>query len=238
MTNPATRKGVGDGQAQPTDWEAIEREYRAGVLTNREIARRHHISEGAIRKKAKEKGWTKDLTARVREKVRTELVRTPVRTPEGGDEARTEKEIVDDAAAAVVALVREHRADLREGREMAATLLSQLRAAAGNRDALEDLIIVSTVNADTGVGAAKTAAQAQRKAMLAAVSLPSHVGALRDLSNILKNLIPLERQAFNVDDGGPPDKPGEDAPPGEDALVLYEQRMDAFLARMRDPAVA
>jgi hypothetical protein len=33
------------------DWEAIESAYRAGVMSLREIASQHGISEGAIRKR-------------------------------------------------------------------------------------------------------------------------------------------------------------------------------------------
>ncbi|MNG38877.1 hypothetical protein D3C84_1267350 [compost metagenome] len=36
--------------------------------------------------------------------------------------------------------------------------------------------------------------------MLKAVSLPLHAGVIRDLSTALKNLIPLERQAYNLDE--------------------------------------
>lgn len=36
--------------------------------------------------------------------------------------------------------------------------------------------------------------------MLKAISLPSHAGVLRDLSTALKNLVPLERQAYNIKD--------------------------------------
>lgn len=35
------------------DWEAIETAYRAGVMSLREIASQHGISEGAISKRAK-----------------------------------------------------------------------------------------------------------------------------------------------------------------------------------------
>lgn len=46
----------------------------------------------------------------------------------------------------------------------------------------------------------------RKAAMLKAVSLPTRAGVMRDLSVALKNLIPLERQAFNLDekDKGPP----------------------------------
>lgn len=196
------------------DWEAIEKEYRAGVLSVREIGKQHRLSEGAIRKRARRDGWERDLTDKVREKVRTALVRSEVRTETDANSPRTEREIVDDAAAAVVALVREHRSDLRDGRELAATLLSQLKAVTGNREAIEGAIVELTE------------AGPRQQAMLRAVALPAHVACLRDLSNVLKNLIPLERQAFNVDDGGPPD------PPDAGEAKVVDSALIAFAAKL------
>src|ERR1041385_5112831 len=45
------------------DWLAIEGKYRAGVESVRAIADAHSISEAAIRKKAKQKGWLRDPAA-------------------------------------------------------------------------------------------------------------------------------------------------------------------------------
>lgn len=42
------------------DWEAIETAYRAGMMSLREIAAQHGISEGAIRKRAKRDDWSRD----------------------------------------------------------------------------------------------------------------------------------------------------------------------------------
>lgn len=42
---------------KPIDWASIERDYKAGSMSNREIARWHGLSETAIRKKAKAEGW-------------------------------------------------------------------------------------------------------------------------------------------------------------------------------------
>lgn len=70
--------------AQPADWEAIESAYRAGLMSLREIASQHSISEGAIRKRAKRDDWSRDLSAKIKERaedlVRKEEVRKQVRT--------------------------------------------------------------------------------------------------------------------------------------------------------------
>lgn len=42
---------------KPVDWADIEKDYRAGVLSVREIARWNNVDEKAIRKKAAALGW-------------------------------------------------------------------------------------------------------------------------------------------------------------------------------------
>ena len=61
------------------DWEAIEREYRAGQLSTYAISRKHKISDNSIRKRVAKEGWARDLSEQVREQVRINLVRDPVR---------------------------------------------------------------------------------------------------------------------------------------------------------------
>lgn len=47
------------------DWERIEADYRAGIKTLRQIADDHGITHGAINKRAKRDGWSRDLSARL-----------------------------------------------------------------------------------------------------------------------------------------------------------------------------
>lgn len=57
------------------DWEAVERDYRAGCLSVREIARKHGCDDKAVRRRAVELQWIRDLADKVRQraaaKVRT-----------------------------------------------------------------------------------------------------------------------------------------------------------------------
>jgi hypothetical protein len=57
------------GTPKTVDWERIEADYRAGVKSLRETAGAHGITEGAIRKRAKQHGWTRDLKDKVRAKA-------------------------------------------------------------------------------------------------------------------------------------------------------------------------
>jgi hypothetical protein len=64
-------------ERKSVDWEAIEREYRAGQLTVVEIGRQHGLSHTAINKRAKRDGWTRNLADRVRKKVSARLEVSP-----------------------------------------------------------------------------------------------------------------------------------------------------------------
>ena len=206
----ATRKGVSKGTSkkQPArdrkvDWAGIERDYRAGVISVRSIGRKFGLTEKAVRKHAAKHGWSRDLSQQVKTGVREALVREEVRTVN----AAKEQAIVADAVATSVEVVRQHRRDIAGLRQTAEMLLGDLQASMGARVGLEAAIAEETKD---------DKATARRAAMLRAVSLPGHAGILRDLSVVMKNLIPLERQAFNLDDDAPP-------PPPEDTRVGDEQ---------------
>ncbi len=118
-----------------TDWEAIELAHRAGVLSVREIAKQHGITHGAVQKRAKAVGWSRDLSAKVRKAVATQLVATEVATVSPA----TERVAVEAGAATLVSLVREHRRDIAGQRGLAETLKGQLEEAIGcNRPVADD----------------------------------------------------------------------------------------------------
>jgi hypothetical protein len=49
---------------EPIDWKGIERDYRAGVMSIREIAKWYGVSHTAINKRAKAEGWTREAQPR------------------------------------------------------------------------------------------------------------------------------------------------------------------------------
>lgn len=176
------------------DWEAIEKEFRSGQLSIREIANQHGCSDTAIRKKMKALGVERDLSERVAQKVRTELVRNEVRTAN----PISEKEIIDTAADRAITIVRSERKKIGKGVEIVETLLDQLAEFAEKREEIEETIGDETAGDDNYV---------KRQQMLKAVSLPSHASVVVNLSNALKNLVALERQAFSIkDETGKTDK--------------------------------
>lgn len=176
------------------DWGPIEKDIRANLLSLREIGRKYKLSDTAIRKHEKKHNIKRDLSARVREALRTKLVRADVRNANAKDE-----EIVDTASNVVFDVVQCHRKDVTGCRDIVGVLKNQLNEFAQTRAELTQTIEEETANDQNAQ---------RRTAMLKAIGLPSHAGVLRDLSVALKNLIPLERQAFGIDEGDAKQKEG------------------------------
>jgi hypothetical protein len=183
------------------DWEAIEREYRAGQLSVVEIGRQNGVSHTAINKRAKAEKWKRDLAKRVRQEVSARLVSPEV------SEANA-RQAVDDAAARVVEVVREHRKDIKAGRHLVSRMMSELDATTSQQDALEAEILAVT---------GEDSSDRRRNAMMKAIGLPARAGVIRDLSNAMKNLVGLERQAFSMD-ADPNDDEGKRKTVSDDEL--------------------
>jgi hypothetical protein len=183
------------------DWEAIERDYRVGQLSLRALATKHGTTAGAISKKASAGNWVKDASQEVRERTMAALLTEPRKekareetgdgnTVSSGGNAPTQGDI-EVAVQTNLQVITRHRRDIAKGHGLVNLLFQQLESAATSRDELEDAVIDETAGDENSQ---------RRNRMLKALSLPTHAGVLRDLSTALKNLVPLERQAYNLDD--------------------------------------
>lgn len=156
-----------------TDWEAIEREYRAGQLSVSEIARQHGISHTAINKKAKAEGWVKNLAKQVRDEVSARLVSSEVSSV-------NVRETIDAAAARGVEVVRSHRAHLARLNRVAGELLTRVEMVLGLREI-----------------------EGNPRMVFGEKESPADV--MEKVSRTLQRAIPLERQAFSLDEPGAKD---------------------------------
>ncbi|WP_052368734.1 hypothetical protein [Kingella negevensis] len=89
------------------DWECLEKDYRAGLLSLRELGAKFGVSEGAIRKRAKRDNWVRDLGGKVRERAESIMLRESVRE---NRYAATEREIVEVNALLAADVGLGHRA--------------------------------------------------------------------------------------------------------------------------------
>lgn len=158
-----------------TDWEAIEREYRAGQLSIREIARAHGVTDTAIRKKARLEGWERALADKVRNAVREKLVRSDGSHSGSHPQRANDAEVVKVASERGFGVVTSHRRDLEQLHGLKRVLSTRLATylAGGEADG----------------------------PFLGDKESPGDL--LEKLSRITARLIPLERQAHNLDEENP-----------------------------------
>lgn len=178
------------------DWEAIESAYRAGVLSLREIASQHGISDTAIRKRAKKEEWTRDLAAKVKAKA-DELVRKrEVRARVRSENQISERELVEATAEAIANVRMEHRGDIKRARELANLLFSELSAECTDVEALHKLGELMLNPDDKGQDKLNDLYHK-------IISMPQRVKSMKDLSDTLKTLIGLEREAYSIKEDEP-----------------------------------
>ncbi|WP_314102731.1 hypothetical protein [uncultured Stenotrophomonas sp.] len=119
------------------DWERIEPSYRAGLLSVREIAAQHGITHGAINKRAKRDGWTRDPQAKIEAKADALVSKQQV-SREVSNEAKVSERVLVEASAQVIADIRlNHRKDIARARAMTMSLLEELESQIGNIDLVE-----------------------------------------------------------------------------------------------------
>lgn len=169
------------------DWDAVEKEWCLDQLSNRQLSKKYGPAHTTIARRAEKGGWCKDKGDEVRRKTRAALL------SDKDGAVKCTSPTQEDISGAVknnVEMIREHRKDISNGRSIVKLLSSQLLLAADLRDEIEDDIERETKEDSNSK---------RRTRMLKAVSIQSHASTLRDLTTAMKNLIPLERQAFNVD---------------------------------------
>lgn len=171
------------------DWDAIEQDYRAGIFSVRAIGREHGVDPSSIAYRAKKHGWVRNLTDKVRQLAQKKLLldgegpRLSI-DGDGVTHARAreanEQETIEKAAAAQVAVVRQHRKDLKQLRDLQAKLTEKAEAFFSKQKGREG------------------------KAISTLSDLQTAVQTIESLARTVGRTIPLERQAYSLDaDRGP-----------------------------------
>jgi hypothetical protein len=174
--------GNGNNGYDAKVWNQIQAEWLAGQLSLSDISRTYGPSRATIRAKAKRFNWPPrgSLVDEVRKEIRSQLL------DGGGAPASAPPlqadEIIESAAKRGVAIVRRQR-----------NLLSQLLDIVGA--ALEELREMQLITRET-LEKSPTKARSQLVAALTKAKLDG----MRAVSQVLSQAIPLERQAYSLDD--------------------------------------
>jgi uncharacterized radical SAM superfamily Fe-S cluster-containing enzyme len=161
------------------DWEAIERAYRAGLLSIREIASTQGITHGAINKRAKRDGWERDLKAKIKAKADALVSKRTVSTSVSTKTPDTEREIIEVNAEVIANVRMAHRGDISRGRRLTNKLLDELGELMRDPD-------------DNGF-------DRRNEIYGKVISLPGRSKTMKEMAETLKTLISLERQAYDLD---------------------------------------
>ncbi|MDN7825105.1 hypothetical protein QZN01_20855 [Burkholderia cenocepacia] len=185
--------------AEKPDWERIEAEYRAGVLSLREIAKLHPgVSHVSIKRRADKEGWTRDLAEKIQAKAE-DLVTKQAVTPEvTAKRAVTEREVIDANAARIAQVRGEHRVDISRARALAMTLLAEVEAETGSLDHLRELGEL-LFNPD------ERGRDRLNETYMKIISSAGRIDSMKRLAETLRHLIALEREAYGLKDA---EKPG------------------------------
>jgi len=191
------------------DWDAMEPDWRAGVISVKALSEQYGVSRAAILKHWGKAGVERDLSAKIHAKADS-LVTQQAVTPEVTQERRvTEKRIIDANATMLADKVLGQRTDVARARATVQRLWAIVDAELDSPEELEQL--GKMMRSPDAFGQDRL-----NDMYLAAVAIPQQVKNVKLLCDSLKTLIELERKVLKLDtlaemDEDAAKKAGEDA---------------------------
>ena len=177
--------------APDLDWEGIEREYRAGVLTLREIAVRFGICHSSIIARAKKYCWDRDLAAKIRAKAEALVTQRSVYKTKTKTASIAENAIIDANASYIADIQLRERDSLKRQRALSELLLAEVEMLTISPEQLKAL------------GEIMSDPEAKRDAMAdlyqKIISTPGRVDTFKKLVETTKTLIEMEWKVYGLD---------------------------------------
>ncbi len=173
------------------DWERIEADYRAGLLSVREIASAQGISHVAIAKRAKRDGWVRDLSKRIQDKAEQLVTTRTVTTSVTTEQAVTDRAIVEANAEVIAGIRLAHRKDIARSRRLAMAMLDELEQVTDNRELFEQLGELLRSEDERGNNK-------RNDLYMKVISSAGRIDSMKKLAETLKTLVALEREAYGL----------------------------------------
>lgn len=199
-------------EKKPVDWEAVERDYRAGVMSFAEMGKAHGVSKGRISQVATKRGWEQDLSAKIKAKAEAKVNAATVNAELNAKREATAAETVEIGATVLARVKLSHRTDIARSRTLTMRLLEELEAQTAQVPELLQLGELMAKPDDKGV-------DKLNELYHKIIALPSRTKTMKDLGDTLKTLIGLERQAFGLDSELDPQPGGATAAMPADELA-------------------
>lgn len=177
------------------DWDAVERDYRTGAFTLRELGEKYGLSHAGIGQKARSEGWQQDLSIAIRQATNAKLTAELV-SNEVSKSLQEVSTVVAAAAEANVGVILGHRVGLKRITTIKELLLDQIEQAAENMADLSDVIEMVRSPDENGIDRAN---DALKKAM----GRSALVDDLKKLADVDEKVRKGEREAFSIDSTPP-----------------------------------
>ena len=172
------------------DWESVEREYRAGIRSLKDIGAEFGVSDAGILKRAKKEEWQRDLTERIRAKAEAKVSAALVSEKVSAESNANERIVVEASAQVLADALLGQRRDVSRSRSIVQRLFDELEA---QGDGLEELAMLGEALES---GDEEKLAQIARKV----IAFPSRVDSAKKLAESLRTLVELERKVLRIKD--------------------------------------
>lgn len=203
----ATKKPATES-SNAIEWDKVELHYRAGIRSLKDIGAEFGVSDAGIIKRAKRDGWTRDLTARIRQKAEAKVSAAAVRKLVSAEQKVSEDAIVEANADQQFQVRLAHREDIRRTRELFKSLLGEIEGLTTHGDLAEQLMeLLVDEKGDKPSKAEEERVRKMRETLDKILSTAGRVDSAKKLTDMLEKLVAMERVAYGIDDkrggGGP-----------------------------------
>lgn len=186
------------------DWDAIEREFRLGQKSNKQLATDHGVQPSSIGRRAEKYGWVQDKADEVRTRAANLLVQSTAAEATGNatgnanPNATPSDREIKVAARVAADVVLGHRKGLNKLSKLRDSMLDEIEAQTTAQDMLAEIIEVAREPDENGV-------DKRNDLLMKVISLPSRVESLKKLTEVDEKIRKGEREAFGIsadeDDG-------------------------------------
>jgi hypothetical protein len=195
-----------DGSKKPgIDWELVERDYRAGLKTLRQIGSERGVSHVAIQKRAKTYGWTRDLSERIQARARYKVTKAAVNRADYQESLQSkaarmsDTQVVEQYSDIIAAIDEIQREDVRKAIDTTRAQLQELATLGDSqfRSRLEWLGQVMDEGGPTESGGFKT--DKVNGLYRFVISLAGRIKMSKEISAAYGVYIPIQRKIFGLD---------------------------------------
>lgn len=189
------QEAAGSAQKKFIDWELIERDYRAGIKTLRQIGDEHGVSHTAIQKRAKKEDWSRDLTQKVQQKAQDLVAKREVANSVSREQKVSDVETVRAYGEIVANIDLSQREDVKAAMANARGLLMELVQLA--RPEFQEMLEAIAEEFDQSTDRRVDKANELYRYI---ISLAGRVKMAKELAAVHGVYVPLQRKIYRLDD--------------------------------------